>query len=93
MDVTIEKAVYGLLDDQEKQIDITDNIRKLVADKKYVFKPGNELAGSDPAYGTRKQLRLHFTPNGTSMVKDMHEGDLFDLSTGGFGDSRTGLCS
>ncbi|MFP4501686.1 MAG: family 16 glycoside hydrolase [Candidatus Hydrogenedentota bacterium] len=72
-DIVIEKAVYGA-EDGEEQKDVTQKVAALVEAGKRSIEASNSLLG-DAAPGTRKQLRIEYTVNGTPASKTVAEGE------------------
>lgn len=73
--VEVKRAVYGVLDgDVAQQVDVTDPVRKLVANSQEDAVAGNSLAG-DPAYGRLKELRIEYTEEGIDNSVTIAEGD------------------
>jgi len=80
--IKITKALYGVPGDAAKQIDVTEKVRKLVADGTLKVKGSNEFAGSDPAHGTKKKLVLEYTLDGKAERIEAPENVEADLATG-----------
>ncbi len=71
----IHKATYGVLNGTEnQQIDVTDQVEKQVKGGSVVVGANNDLAGRDPAYNLRKQLRVEYTFNGKRDTLVVDEG-------------------
>jgi len=81
--IVIIKAVYGVPGDATKQVDLTEKIRKQVADGALKVKGSNDFAGGDPAHGVKKKLVLEYTLNGKTVKTTADENAELDLATGG----------
>jgi len=77
--VTIEKALYGELGNPARQVDVTEVLRKQLADGKSVVTAGNNLVGNDPAFGVVKSLSLVITRNGKREELKLAENKSLDL--------------
>jgi len=62
-ELVIHKAVYGVLEDPRKTIDVTAAVARLVKDGTLVLTVGNQLGG-DPASGVNKKLRVEYSLEG-----------------------------
>jgi len=80
-EVIITKAIYGVLNNPAKQRDVTEAIRKQVADGGQVVTGSNRLAG-DPAHGTVKKLLVEYSIDGKAQQRTLAENARFDLVTG-----------
>ena len=80
-EIQVAKAIYGVLSDPAKQRDVTDAVRKLVANGTQVVRAGNNLAG-DPADGVVKELRLEYTVGGKTKQLTIQENTQINLVTG-----------
>ena len=64
----VVRAFYGILPEEselvDRTVDITAKLAARVADGKLDVVVNNELAGTDPAYLTVKELRVEYTLNG-----------------------------
>jgi len=86
VNVEIVKAVYGILSDPEKQVDVTEVLRKRgnrsSSKKKYIVQADNALAGRDPAFGASKTLSIQYRLNGQLKSIEIKEGVSSDLISG-----------
>lgn len=82
VEIVIERAVYGVPGDEVRQVVLTDRLREQVRDGRFQIVAGNEFAGSDPAYGIVKTLRVELQRDGRSQTHDIPEGTRFDLLRG-----------
>ncbi|MBT3293667.1 MAG: family 78 glycoside hydrolase catalytic domain [Verrucomicrobia bacterium] len=80
--LVIIKAVYGVKGDPARQIDLTKKFQQQVASGNTSVKAGNEVAGSDPAFGVVKTLDLEYRVDGKAARKSIPENGVFDLATG-----------
>ncbi len=78
----ILKAVYGVLGDPKRCIDVTEQLRRMVKNNALCVKASNEIAG-DPAYGVVKQLRVEYKLGDASFVETVTEGDWLVLPPSG----------
>ncbi len=81
----IDQATYGVLDDPEKRVDVTRQVRDLLlqADSlKLVPGKYNETFGGDPASGTPKKLSVtvRLFDSGETKTLTFSEGSAIDLS-------------
>jgi len=83
--IQIDKALYGVPGETEKQIDISEKLQQLIEKRTYVFTVSNDLAGNDPANGIVKDLILDYRLNGKRIEQKLREGTSFDLATGTVG--------
>ena len=71
-EIEIRKAIYGLLDDPDRTLDVTAKVASDVAEGARSVRVWSTLGG-DPAFGTVKTLRVEFTIDGierTAMAQD-----------------------
>jgi alpha-L-rhamnosidase len=80
--IVIERAVYGVADDDARQVDLTEMLRERVARGESRLLVDNDLAGTDPAYGTVKILRITYRRDGELVTSELREGTRFDLARG-----------
>lgn len=64
--IMITKAVYGAPGKPKKQVNVTAKIQAQVSAGKVRVNASNDLAGKDPAHGTKKVLIIDYTLNGTA---------------------------
>lgn len=74
----IVKAVYGVLEDPSKCIDVTEHLRKMVKNNTLFVVASNEIAG-DPAYGIVKKMRVDYTINGKPETIVVNENEVVEL--------------
>lgn len=73
-------AIYGILDDTEKQADVTQKIQQALHDENVSVQVSNQLCGHDPAEGQKKALRVEGFLNGKKIVLTADEGQSLDIS-------------
>jgi len=71
----ILSGVYGT---PEKQIDITDLLKKKVIDEKLKIKVSNEIGG-DPDYGKQKKLTIKYKYRGEEIEKSFIENEEMEI--------------
>lgn len=74
----IVKAVYGVLGDPKRCVDVTEHLRRMVKGGVLAVRASNEIAG-DPAPFVVKQLRVEYEIGGARHVKVVREGDLLTI--------------
>ena len=80
--IIITKAIYGLVDDPAKQVDVTAKIQAQVSSGKFDIKASNKFAGKDPAPGKKKTLKVTFTVNGKAKTVKIPENKTSNLLNG-----------
>ena len=80
--ITIQKAIYGVVDDPEKSIDIRDRVQAHVDAGNYLLRITNDFAGTDPAYEIKKQFKLEYSVDGRATRATIAENAEIDLTTG-----------
>lgn len=80
--VEIRSAVYGVPGEEGKGIDLTGKLRGRQKEENTVVTAGNELAGGDPRYGVKKELRVVVVRDGREEEIRLAEGQGFDVKTG-----------
>lgn len=80
--ITVKKAIYGVLDDPSKQMDVKEKLQELADSGKFIFKATNDFAGRDPAHEIKKKLELEYMLDGRRIKKTMLENEEIDLTTG-----------
>jgi alpha-L-rhamnosidase len=78
-EVIIVKALYGATGNTAKQVDVTEELRRRVADGAIEIVVDKGLAGSDPAEGIKKALQVEFTLDGVTLKRRIGEGQKFML--------------
>lgn len=66
LDIQIKSARYGVNNDQNRLVDISEKITAMVGAGDYQLEISNKLVDADPAPGVRKELVLEYTINGKS---------------------------
>lgn len=93
----INKAIYGVPNNPGKQADVTEKLRAQVAAGNFNVKASNELAGRDPAFGSKKVLVIDFAVGGKAHKVSIPENKTTNLSSGkslkGKGKAKTYLPS
>lgn len=76
--VVINKAIYGVPNNPAKQADVTEKLQaQVVAEKRPA-----QLAGRDPAFGTKKVLVIDFAVDGKAHKVTISENKKTNLLTG-----------
>ncbi|MBN2216439.1 MAG: hypothetical protein JW719_03585, partial [Pirellulales bacterium] len=78
--ITIEKAVYGILDDPSRTIDVTRHVADHVARGHRSVRVWSTLGG-DPAEGRVKTLRVNYQCDGKSMTASATDGQNVQFPT------------
>ncbi len=81
-EVVIEKAEYLPEAHPDKAVDVTDTLRRRLADAQPLIAANNELAGSDPLFGTVKKLVITLTRGGKRETVEVAENGHYHLLTG-----------
>ncbi|MCS7253839.1 MAG: glycosyl hydrolase [Armatimonadota bacterium] len=74
----IVRAIYGVLEDPKRCIDVTEHLRKLVKNNTLFVAASNEIAG-DPAYGIVKKMRVDYTIDGKPHTAIVNENEIVEL--------------
>jgi hypothetical protein len=74
----IQRAEYGVANGGS--VDVTASLQTLIRSGRTSFTVNNDLAGSDPASGQVKRLRIEYTVNGKSLTLWIDEGKTFNYS-------------
>ena len=80
--IEIVKVIYGVQGQADKQIDLTQKTRKLIASGRFNVTANNEFAGKDPAYLTVKTMEIEYTLNGKTVRRSLRENESFNFRTG-----------
>ena len=80
--IVINQAIYGIVDDPAKQVDLTAKIQAKVSSGRFNINASNQLAGEDPAPGKKKTLKITFTVNGKSKTVKIPEHKTLNLLSG-----------
>lgn len=78
--IVIQKAIYGVLDDPTKQMDLKEAVQKHVDAGHLLLTPTNDFAGTDPAYEIKKKLELEYTVDSRDMKATVDENKELDLT-------------
>ncbi len=82
-ELRILKAVYGAFPaGSQHPLDVTANVKSLVATGTRQIPAGNDMAGDDPAPGIVKRLRIEFVLDGRREMLEANEGETLDLPAG-----------
>jgi hypothetical protein len=74
----IQRAVYGVLEDPQKCVDVTAPLAALVQDNTLSVEASNRIAG-DPVYGIVKKLRVDYTLDGAPQSKTVSENEILEI--------------
>ncbi|MFA4028447.1 MAG: hypothetical protein GDYSWBUE_000327 [Candidatus Fervidibacterota bacterium] len=74
----IVKAIYGVLEDPKRCVDVTEHLRKMVKNDTLFVVASNEIAG-DPAYGIVKKMRVDYTIDGKPYTVIVNENEIVEL--------------
>ena len=77
--IIITKAIYGLVNNPAKQVDVTAKIQAQVSSGNFDIKASNQLAGKDPAPGKKKTLKITFTVKGKAKSVNIPEKSTLKL--------------
>jgi hypothetical protein len=86
--IVIKKALYGVPGVPKKQVDVTEKIQAQVSTGQKKITGSNELAGRDPALGTKKRLELVYTLDGNVHEVSIPEDEVLDLPGRKIGEGR-----
>jgi len=86
--IVIKKALYGVPGVPAKQVDVTEKIQAQVSAGQRKITGSNELAGGDPALGTKKRLELVYTLDGNIHEVSIPEDEALDLPGSKAGEGR-----
>ena len=78
----IRRAIYGVLNDPSKTVDVTERLRSMVQEGRLIVEASNRLAG-DPAPFIVKQLRVDYTINGEERTVIVREGEVLQIPDDG----------
>ena len=76
--LTVRNARYGIIDDPQHSLDVTDKLAAKIQDGKIKFRGFNSLAG-DPAPGVVKQLKVEYAMDGKTAEVVAKDGDWLRL--------------
>lgn len=74
----IRRAIYGVLNDPSKCVDVTEKLRAMVREESLVVQASNAIAG-DPAPFIVKQLRVDYLIDGEERTAIVTEGELLEI--------------
>ena len=80
--VVIEKAVYGVLDDPERQIDLTEEYQKQIDNGRYHIGPNDMVmlnTVSDPAPGETKSIQIEYSIDDELKKVVIQKGESYDI--------------
>ncbi|MGB9797107.1 MAG: glycosyl hydrolase, partial [bacterium] len=77
----IVKAIYGILEDPSKQVDVTEHLRKMVKNNMLFVVAGNAIAG-DPAPFVVKKMRIDYKWNNEPHTIIVNENELVEIPKG-----------
>ncbi len=77
----IVRAVYGILEDPNRQVDVTAQLRKMVKNNMLIVPASNALAG-DPAPFVVKKMRVDYKWNDESHTLIVNENELVEIPKG-----------
>jgi len=77
----IRRAIYGVLDDPSKCVDVTQQLRAMVREGRLVVQASNAIAG-DPAPFIVKQLRVDYAVDGEEQTAIVREGEVLEIPDG-----------
>ncbi len=80
--VVINRAIYGAPNNTGQQVEVTDKLHAQVTARNFKVKASNELAGRDPAFGTKKVLVVDFSVDGIAHKLTISENKTTNLLTG-----------
>lgn len=80
----IVKAIYGVLEDPKRCIDVTEHLRKMVKNNVLFVVASNQIAG-DPAYGIVKKMRVDYTIDGKPYTITVNENEVVELPPWAYG--------
>lgn len=78
----IRRAIYGVLDDPKRCVDVTKQLQAMVQGGQLIVEASNRIAG-DPAYGIVKQLRVDYVLDGEERTAIVTEGEVLQIPEGG----------
>ncbi len=74
----VVKAIYGVLSDPQKCVDVTEHLRRMVQDGALCVFASNEIAG-DPAPYVVKELRVDYLLEGKPLTVTVGEGQWLEI--------------
>lgn len=85
----IRRAIYGVLEDPQKCVEVTEQLRRLVKNDTLSVEASNALAG-DPAPFIVKKLRVDYALDGVLHTKIVNEHEILDLPEGSLSEYPAG---
>ncbi len=80
-EIVITQALYGVPDNADEQIDVTEKLQAQVAAGKFRVLASNELVGKDPAPGRKNVLLIHLIFDGHAKAVTVQENKKVNLLT------------
>lgn len=77
----IVKAVYGILEDPNRQVDVTEHLRKMVKNNMLLVQASNAIAG-DPAPLVVKKMRIDYKWNDQPQTLIVNENEFVEIPKG-----------
>jgi hypothetical protein len=77
--MVISKAVYGVPDDPQKQVDVSKKVQAFLSAGERGIIVNNELAGRDPAFGILKRLMITYSLEGETYEISAAENETLKL--------------
>ncbi|HEX8524536.1 MAG TPA: glycosyl hydrolase [Tepidisphaeraceae bacterium] len=75
----ITSAIYGVLNQPDKQKNVTDKLKSLMTDDRIETVLANDTLGGDPAPLVPKQFKIDYVLNGQKQSKTLNEGQTLSL--------------
>lgn len=76
--IVVRSAIYGVLDDPDRTLDVTAKVASEVAEGRRSVRVWSTLGG-DPAFGTVKTLRVEFTIDGQERTASARDGQMLSF--------------
>jgi hypothetical protein len=77
----IRKAIYGVLNDPNRCVDVTKQLQAMVREGRLIVQASNAIAG-DPAPFVVKQLRVDYVIDGEEKTAIVTEGEVLEIPEG-----------
>ncbi len=74
----IRRAIYGVLDDPKRCVDVTKQLQAMVREGQLIVQASNAIAG-DPAPFVVKQLRVDYIIDGEERTEIVREGEMLEI--------------
>ena len=78
-ELIIRRATYGAIESKPKFVDVTAEVKALLAKGITQIPANNELAGADPALNVVKELRVEYSVNGQAHTETAQENQRLEL--------------